>query len=210
MKTRSKFLTLSTAAMIAAAPFAGFAEAPVNGADIVNEQALDKDASIAANAMKIQNLTTLVAALQEAGMAEALMGEGPYTVFAPTNDAFAKIDPAALEELMMPENREMLQAVLSTHVVAGEFTPETIDDLLMSDANEPISIELPEGAEVDYDNDTLTLMTIAGDPITIEKGTGSELLVRDAKSNLVTTLAKDIEQANGVMYFIDGVLMPVS
>ncbi|MCA0043774.1 fasciclin domain-containing protein [Celeribacter litoreus] len=210
MKTRSKLMTLSTAAMIAAAPFAGFAAAPVNGAKIINEELLTEDATIAANAMKIQNLTTLVAALQEAGLADDLMGEGPYTVFAPTNEAFSKIPAEALDDLMKPENREALQAVLSTHVVAGELTPQMVNDMLSDDWADSEFAPLGFEYDVDAANDTLTVYTISGDPITIEKGPGSQLIIRDAQSNLATTLAKDIVQENGVMYFIDGVLMPVS
>ncbi|TNE66309.1 MAG: fasciclin domain-containing protein [Rhodobacteraceae bacterium] len=209
MKTRGKFLALSTAALMAAAPLASFADAPVNGAEIINEQALDQNATIAENAMKVQNLTTLIEAVKAAGLAEELMGEGPYTLFAPTNAAFDKLPAEAVADLMKPENRDMLQDVINAHLVKGEFTPQMIDDLLKSDES-PDNIALPENVAVDFDNNIVTLTTVSGDPIRVEKGTGEELILRDAQGNLVTTLAKDIEQSNGVMYFVDGVLMPVS
>lgn len=209
MKTRAKIFALSTAALMAASPLASFAGEPVNGAEIINEQALDHNATIAANAMKVQNLTTLIEAVKAAGLADELMGDGPYTLFAPTNAAFDKLPEEAVADLMKPENREMLQDVINAHLVKGEFTPQMIDELLKSD-DAPEHIAVPENAAVDFDNQTVTLTTVSGDPIRIEKGTGEELILRDAQSNIVTTLAKDVEQSNGVMYFVDGVLMPVS
>ncbi|WP_460273691.1 fasciclin domain-containing protein [Celeribacter sp. ULVN23_4] len=209
MKTRAKIFALSTAALMAASPFASFAGAPVNGAEIINEQALDHNATIAANAMKVQNLTTLIEAVKAAGLADELMGDGPYTLFAPTNAAFDKLPEEAVADLMKPENREMLQDVINAHLVKGEFTPQMIDDLLKSD-QVPEQLAIPENVAVDFDNDIVTLTTVSGDPIRVEKGTGEELILRDAQSNIVTTLAKDVEQSNGVMYFVDGVLMPVS
>lgn len=209
MKTHGKLLALSTAALMAAAPMASFAQEAVNGAEIINEQALDENATIADNAMKVQNLTTLIAAVQAAGLADELMGEGPYTLFAPTNEAFDALPQGTVEELLKPENREMLQDVINAHLIEGEFTPQMIDDLLVSDDTSE-AVAIPANVQVDYDNNTVTLTTVSGDPIRVEKGTGEELVLRDAAGNIVTTLAKDIEQSNGVMYFVDGVLMPVS
>ncbi|AJE47245.1 fasciclin domain-containing protein [Celeribacter indicus] len=207
MKTRSKMIALSTAALMAAAPLAApiYAQA-VNGAEILNEEALNPDASIAENAMKVQNLTTLVEALQTAGLAEELMGEGPYTVFAPTNDAFAKLPAEQVSELMLPENRETLRNILGAHVVRGEYTPEYIDELLSQDDidRDP----LPAGIEIGEEDQSVTLTTVSGDMIHIRKGTGSELILRDAASNVTTTLADNVQQSNGVLYFVDGVLMP--
>ncbi|WP_226553565.1 fasciclin domain-containing protein [Celeribacter naphthalenivorans] len=209
MKTSGKLLALSTAALMAAAPMASFAQEAVNGAEIINEQALDENATIADNAMKVQNLTTLIAAVQAAGLADELMGEGPYTLFAPTNDAFAALPAGAVDELLLPENREMLQDVINAHLIEGEFTPQMIDDLLASD-DTPERFAIPANVQVDYDNNIVTLTTVSGDPIRVEKGTGEQLVLRDAAGNIVTTLAKDVAQSNGVMYFVDGVLMPVS
>ncbi|NIY78573.1 fasciclin domain-containing protein [Celeribacter sp. HF31] len=209
MKTRGKILALSTAALMAAAPMASFAQEAVNGAEIINEQALDANATIADNAMKVQNLTTLISAVKAAGLADELMGEGPYTLFAPTNAAFSKLPAGAVDELLKPENREMLQDVINAHLIEGEFTPQMIDDLLATDSS-PERVAIPDNVQVDYDNNIVTLTTVSGDPIRVEKGTGEELILRDAAGNIVTTLAKDVEQSNGVMYFVDGVLMPVS
>lgn len=209
MKTSGKLLALSTAALMAAAPMASFAQEAVNGAEIINEQALDENATIADNAMKVQNLTTLIAAVQAAGLADELMGEGPYTLFAPTNDAFAALPAGAVDELLLPENREMLQDVINAHLIEGEFTPQMIDDLLASN-DTPERVAIPANVQVDYDNNIVTLTTVSGDPIRVEKGTGEQLVLRDAAGNIVTTLAKDVAQSNGVMYFVDGVLMPVS
>lgn len=209
MKTRGKILALSTAALMAAAPMASFAQEAVNGAEIINEQALDTNATIADNAMKVQNLTTLISAVKAAGLADELMGEGPYTLFAPTNAAFSKLPAGAVDELLKPENREMLQDVINAHLIEGEFTPQMIDDLLATDSS-PERVAIPDNVQVDYDNNIVTLTTVSGDPIRVEKGTGEELILRDAAGNIVTTLAKDVEQSNGVMYFVDGVLMPVS
>ena len=210
MKTPSKIIAASTAALIAAGSMATplYAAEPVNNAEIINEQYLDANATITENAMKVQNFTTLVKALQASGMADDLMGDGPFTLFAPTNDAFAKLPEEAVADLMKPENRDMLRDVLSAHVVKGEFTPERIDSFLSEKDDEPLT--LPEGVTVDQDSNIVRLTTISGDPIYIKKGAGEQLILRDAQSNLITTMAKDIQQANGVTYVIDGVMMPVS
>lgn len=84
--------------------------------------------TIVENAQNAENLTTLVQAVTAAELVETLSGEGPFTVFAPTNDAFAKVDPAALEDLLKPENIEDLQALLTYHVVPGALTSADLKD----------------------------------------------------------------------------------
>jgi uncharacterized surface protein with fasciclin (FAS1) repeats len=100
---------------------------PTEGVEVGGEM-MTPDLTIAENAANAPNLTTLVGAVQAADLVETLNGPGPFTVFAPTNDAFEKVDPAALEDLMKPENKDQLAGVLTYHVVEGALTSSDLED----------------------------------------------------------------------------------
>jgi len=121
---------------------------------------------------------TLIAAVEAAGLAETLMGPGPYTVFAPTDEAFAKLPEGTVANLLLPENIEQLKAILLYHVVSGKVM--AADVVALSEAS-----------------------TVNGAVVTIAVGDGGVVL--NGNTNVVTT---DIEASNGVIHVIDSVLMP--
>jgi uncharacterized surface protein with fasciclin (FAS1) repeats len=126
-----------------------------------------------------KDFSTLVAAVKAAGLVETLSGKGPFTVFAPTNDAFAKLPKGTVEELLKPENKEKLTAILTYHVVAGK--------VMAADA-----IKL----------DGKNAKTVNGQEIAIKVKEG-KVMINDA-----TVTAADIVGSNGVIHVIDTVLLP--
>lgn len=124
------------------------------------------------------DFTTLVAAVEAAGLVETLKGPGPYTVFAPNDEAFAKLPEGTVEELLEPENRETLVSILTYHVVAGEIMA------------------------ADVVGQTATVETVQGASIEVN-GAGDSVMVNNA-----TVIATDIEASNGVIHVIDTVIMP--
>ena len=129
-------------------------------------------------AVEAGTFKTLVTAVQAADLVAALKGEGPFTVFAPTDEAFAKLPPGTLEALLKPENRDRLKAVLTFHVVPGK--------VMAKDA---------AGAKVE-------LATLQGQKVTVD-GTGGAVIVNGA-----TVVAADVAASNGVIHVIDRVILP--
>jgi uncharacterized surface protein with fasciclin (FAS1) repeats len=122
-----KFLTF-TASILALSTTLAFAENPqVGGA------AMFEDKNIVENAVNSADHTTLVAAVTAAGLAETLMGAGPFTVFAPTNDAFAKLPAGTVENLLLPENKETLVKILTCHVVGKAVLAEALQGMIADD-----------------------------------------------------------------------------
>lgn len=134
--------------------------------------------------------STLLGAIRAAGIAETLSGKGPYTMFAPSNAAFAKIDPAVLNGLLMPEQQATLARILTTHVIAGETTSAEIVDRI-------------ERA----DEDSIRLMSVNGTPLTASLVDGN-LVLTDANGTAATIVTTDVEAGNGLVHIIDRVLMP--
>ncbi|MCM4160112.1 fasciclin domain-containing protein [Antarcticibacterium flavum] len=158
-----------------------------------NEEKMEMESnSIAAKAMGTEQLSTLVSALQAAELAQMMKEEaGPFTVFAPTNDAFAKIDQATLENLLKPENKEQLQTVLKYHVVSGEVMASDLAQQISAN-NGTYSFSTVEGAEL--------TATMQGDNIVIKDGNGQT-------ANIVQA---DVDASNGVVHIIDAVVMKKS
>lgn len=127
------------------------------------------------------DFSTLVSAVQAAGLAETLSGDGPYTVFAPTNEAFAKVPAATLQSLLEPANKETLQKILTYHVVAGEI----------------LAADVQPGP----------VTTVEGSTFTVEVE-GSDVILVDGQGNRSKVTATDIQGSNGVIHVIDGVLLP--
>lgn len=188
-----KTTLLATAALIGSTGFAlaqddmdgeMMAENPmVGGAEMM------ADMTIAENASNAPNLTTLFAAVQQAGMAETLMGEGPFTVFAPTNDAFGMISEESLNSLMMDENQAQLQQILGCHVVPAEAFSTDIMGMIADDGGEH-AVETVGGCTLNVYMD--------GDALTIE----------DENGRTATVTTADVDQSNGVVHVIDRVLLP--
>lgn len=133
-------------------------------------------------AVATQDLSTLVTAVTEADLVETLSGTGPFTVFAPTNSAFASLPEGTLDSLLLPENKAKLQAVLTYHVVAGKV----------------MSSDLSDGQVV---------KTVQGNNLTVEIKNGKVMLV-DATGSKVEVVTADIEATNGVVHVINGVVLP--
>ena len=170
--------------------------------------AQDASMTLADNAMAASNFTTLVAAVQAAGLAETLMGEGPYTVFAPSNDAFAVADQAMIAELMLPENQEQLATLLKAHIVPGLYMAADFEKAIgagqATDAAD-VNLMVTDGvASVD---------TLAGANADIFVGlNGDQFNVSGDMNNMVQAriVQADVMSSNGVIHVIDHVLMPVA
>lgn len=155
----------------------------VGGAEMLATQ------PIAVNASAAPNLTTLVAAVKAAGLVDTLASPGPFTVFAPTNDAFAKLPAGTVETLVKPENKAMLTSILTYHVVAGKMTSKDIAKAIKAGGG------------------TATLNTVAGGALTA-KMSGKNVVLTDAKGGMSTVSTVDVMQSNGVVHVIDSVLLP--
>lgn len=133
--------------------------------------------------------TTLVAAVQAAGLVETLKGKGPFTVFAPTNDAFAKLPAGTVESLLKPENKSALAGILTYHVVAGKLDSKSV------------------AAAIKAGNGKAEVKTVNGGTLTASIDNG-KVKVTDAKGNSAFVTAVDLGGTNGVIHVIDGVLLP--
>lgn len=152
-------------------------------------QAADPNKTIAENASAAGNLSTLVAAVKAGGLLDTLNGEGPFTVFAPTNDAFAALPAGTVDMLLKPENKEKLQKILGYHVLPGKATAEVVMELVKKGGGH---------AQV---------ATVQGEKLTL-KVEGGKVVVTDAGGNSATVIQADIMSSNGVVHVIDRVLMP--
>lgn len=133
---------------------------------------------VVTNASKINNLSTLVAAVQAAGLVDTLKGTGPFTVFAPTNRAFSNLPAGTVDSLLKPENKKQLTDILTYHVVAGSYTSDEIKD-------------------------GMTLTTVLGTPLKFTIMNGQVYI-----NGKATVVAPDIITSNGVIHVIGGVLLP--
>jgi uncharacterized surface protein with fasciclin (FAS1) repeats len=147
--------------------------------------------NIIQNAINSKDHTTLVAAVKAAGLVDTLQGPGPFTVFAPTNAAFAKLPTGTVDNLVKPENKETLTKILTYHVVPGRLTATA----LMK------AIKDGEG--------TAKLKTVAGGDIWIKQAGPGKLSVTDVKGDVATVTLADVLQSNGVIHVIDTVLLPM-
>lgn len=145
--------------------------------------------TIVENAVNSKDHTTLVAAVKAAGLVETLSGPGPFTVFAPTNAAFAKLPAGTVETLVKPENKATLTTILTYHVVPGRITA----------ANIAASAKAHQGVA--------TYTTVQGGTLTFKK-VGKGYTVTDAKGNTAKITIANVMQSNGVIHVIDTVLMP--
>lgn len=135
------------------------------------------------------DFSTLVTAVQAAGLAETLSGPGPYTVFAPNNAAFAKLPAGTVDNLTQPAQREMLRGILTYHVVAGNVSAA---DLMQ---------------QIEAGNGAATLTTVQGATLTARRQ-GSSVVLTDAAGGRSTVTSTDMAASNGVIHVIDTVLMP--
>ena len=177
-------LFLATAAFTALSAGMSFAENPMVGG-----AAMFEDKNIVENALNSADHTTLVAAVTAAGLAETLMGEGPFTVFAPTNEAFAKLPAGTVESLLLPENKDQLVKILTCHVVAANALSEAIMKM------------------VDDDKGAHPVKTVGGCEFTAMYE-GDKIMIKDGQGNIANVTIADVKQSNGVIHVIDTVLLP--
>jgi uncharacterized surface protein with fasciclin (FAS1) repeats len=145
--------------------------------------------NIVENAVNSKDHTTLVAAVQAAGLVETLQGAGPFTVFAPVNAAFEKLPPGTVEMLLKPENKDALVGVLTYHVVAADAMSAAVAKMIADDGGEhPIK-------------------TVSGGTI-IAKMNGDKITLTDENGNVATVTIADVKQSNGVIHVVDTVLLP--
>ena len=183
IQTTRKIASFSLAAVMAAVSFASMADVMVGGAPML----ASKD--IIDNAVNSKDHTTLVAAVKAAGLVDTLKGPGPFTVFAPTNAAFAALPAGTVDTLLKPENKGTLSTILTYHVVAGKFDAASLKKLLMAG------------------NGMTTLKTVSGGTLTA-KASGSAIMLTDEKGGIANVTIADVYQSNGVIHVIDKVLLP--
>ena len=145
--------------------------------------------NIVENAVNSKDHTTLVAAVTAAGLVDTLKGPGPFTVFAPTNQAFNKLPTGTVEELTKPENKDKLTKILTYHVVSGRLTANDLMNRIKAGKGK---------AQLD---------TVEGGKLTVSMMGGS-IMLTDAKGGMSHVSIKDVIQSNGVIHVVDAVLMP--
>lgn len=179
-----KYLTLAACTLAIGAATVIAAENPmVGGAPMYANK------NIVENASKSKDHTTLVAAVKAAGLVSTLEGKGPFTVFAPTNEAFEKLPSGTVDTLLKPENKKKLAGILTYHVVAGKMTGEKLAE------------------EIKAGKGKAMLKTVNGEKLTVMME-GSDVVLKDAKGGMSKVTIADVMQSNGVIHVIDTVLMP--
>jgi pentapeptide MXKDX repeat protein len=156
---------------------------------MVGGAAMFADKDIIDNAVNSADHTTLVAAVKAAGLVETLKGDGPFTVFAPTNAAFEALPAGTVETLLKPENKDMLTKILTAHVVPGRMT----------------AADLTNGLTGKQFNN---LQTVSGDALSVQKTASGKVYVFDESGNAFEVTTADVMQSNGVIHVVNGVLLP--
>ena len=178
-----KIFAVLIAMALAIAAFAGMNNPVVGGQEMYPTK------NIIENAVNSADHTTLVAAVKAAGLVETLEGVGPFTVFAPTNEAFNKLPAGTVETLLKPENKATLSKVLTYHVVAGRFSAQDLMKMIK------------EG------NGKAELTTVEGGKLWAMQN-GKTIVLKDEKGDTATVTIANVFQSNGVIHVIDAVVMP--
>ena len=142
------------------------------------------------NAIHSKDHTTLVAAVQAAGLVETLKGKGPFTVFAPTNEAFAKLPDGTVDNLLKPESKAMLTSVLTYHVIPGKLDSDAIAKAIKAG------------------NGKAELKTVNGGTLWAVMNGPKNVILKDEKGNIANISTYDVYQSNGVIHVIDTIVMP--
>jgi uncharacterized surface protein with fasciclin (FAS1) repeats len=156
---------------------------------MVGGAAMYPSKNIVQNAVNSKDHTTLVAAVKAGGLVDTLSGPGPFTVFAPTNEAFAKLPPGTVDTLVKPENKQMLVSILTYHVVSGRYTAADLMRL------------------VEQGHGKATLKSVEGEPLMLSEN-GNHLYVTGEKSGVAEVTIPNVMQSNGVIHVISSVLLP--
>lgn len=174
---------IGLALVMSATSMAAMAEVMVGGAPMLPTK------DIIDNAVNSKDHTTLVAAVKAAGLVDTLKGPGPFTVFAPTNAAFAALPAGTVDNLLKPENKGMLTTVLTYHVVAGKWDAAALGKMIK------------DGKGMAH------IKTVSGGTL-VAKSSGSKIMLTDEKGAMATVTIPDVYQSNGVIHVIDKVLLP--
>ncbi|MGB3618763.1 MAG: fasciclin domain-containing protein [Catalinimonas sp.] len=156
----------------------------------VGGQAMYPQKNIVANAVNSEHHTTLVAAVKAADLVETLQGAGPFTVFAPTNDAFENLPEGTVETLLKPENKKKLQGVLTYHVVPGRMDARALEQAIKRG------------------NGTATLKTVAGGELYAMMNGERNIVLKDGRGQVANISTYDVVQSNGVIHVLDAVVLP--
>jgi uncharacterized surface protein with fasciclin (FAS1) repeats len=188
-KSVARFKSVAHLASLAVAASIALGAGASNAAMMVGGAPMYPSRTIVQNGSKAKNLTTLVAAVKAAGLVDTLSGPGPFTVFAPTNAAFAKLPKGTVQNLLQPDQKSALADILTYHVVPGRLTKA---DLM---------------AKIKAGGGSATLTTVEGKPLTVSSKMG-RLYVTDAKGGMARIATADVMQSNGVVDVVNSVLMP--
>jgi uncharacterized surface protein with fasciclin (FAS1) repeats len=185
MKKLFGVVVMAAAVMFSATAVYGYAatDPDVGGA------AMSPAKNIVQNAVNSNDHTTLVAAVKAAGLVDTLEGPGPFTVFAPTNEAFNKLPAGTVDTLLKPENKAMLTKVLTYHVVAGRLTTKDLKEKIKAGGGKAM------------------LTTVEGGMLTVSEKHG-KIMLTDEKGGMAMITIPNVIQSNGVIQVIDTVLMP--
>ena len=183
MKFSRKLASVSLAVMLGLGAASSFAQVMVGGAPMLAAK------DIIDNAVNSKDHTTLVAAVKAAGLVDTLKSAGPFTVFAPTNAAFAALPAGTVDTLLKPENKGMLTGILTYHVVPGRVDAAALTKMIMDG------------------NGSTTFKTVAGGLVTA-KSVGGKVMITDEKGGSSTVTIADVYQSNGVIHVVDKVLLP--
>jgi uncharacterized surface protein with fasciclin (FAS1) repeats len=183
MKVVNKFTAIALAATLSAIALPALAQVMVGGTPMYS----NKD--IVDNAINSKDHTTLVAAVKAAGLVPTLKGPGPFTVFAPTNEAFAALPAGTVDTLLKPENKRALTRLLTYHVVAGKM-----DAAALTKA-------------IDAGGGKATLTEVSGGTLTATRS-GSLIMLSDESGGMAHVTIPDVIQSNGVIHVVDKVLLP--
>ncbi|WP_426040564.1 fasciclin domain-containing protein [Brevundimonas sp. TWP2-3-4b1] len=204
MNTRLLTLTVASAALLGLAACNNTSDAdkaatdaapaetmvPATTDPVVGGASMSPSDTIVANAAKASNLTTLVSAVQAAGLAETLSGPGPFTVFAPDNAAFEKVPVATREALLAPAGKADLTKILTYHVVPGRLTAADLATQAQANAGK------------------VELTTVQGDTLTVNVNPDGSVTLTDENGGTSRVTQADVLQSNGVVHVIDTVVMP--
>ena len=149
----------------------------------------NSEMNIVETAVSNDNFSTLVTAVQAGELVDALSSEGPFTVFAPTNDAFNSLPEGTLETLLMPENRQTLQSILTYHVVSGSYMASDVVNA------------------INQNDGQFTVTTLQGNDLTLKIWEG-DVYVKDVNGNKAKVIITDVETSNGVIHAINNVVLP--
>jgi len=181
--TTAALAALTLGAISAQPSFAEDMPITVGGAPMYSNK------NIIQNAMNSKDHTTLVAAVKAAGLVETLSGPGPFTVFAPTNEAFARLPKGTVENLLKPENKAKLVKILTYHVVKANAMSPAITKMIKDDGGKhPVT-------------------TVSGDKL-VAMTKGDKIVLHDENEGVATVTIADVKQSNGVIHVIDHVLLP--